>query len=586
MSPNPEKNNESTAAPDISGNNNASEQKSALTVELSPLAAAADTEGKTSAFTAQSPDSEPQTLPPETVNASEATVVRNKNSQQDLSDSHSSRTEIYSAHNDPNDGVIIVNNDTIDGYIPTRLGAYQIVQKIGAGGMGNIFLAVDVYLDREAAIKILLPKYQSTELQERFIVEAKASAKLHHENIVTIYTFGETNNLPYFAMEYIPGSNLRNIVNKTGVLSVENTLSYAIQIASALEHINEKGIVHRDIKPSNIIVTDNGTVKVIDLGLAKDFVQQQDDELTKTGVTLGTFDYISPEQAIDPRHVDIRADIYSLGCTMFFMLVGKPPFADKNQNEKLRSHQSDTTPNIRLLRPKIPERLADIVMHCMEKNPDKRYQTPQELSRDLYIAAEEQGMRPSRYSLSKWHLPSKSRLIIWKDRLAWALPIVLLFIAITVLNCFWQPDKRQSEFLPEAPSLKRSETSENSNGRVTPIFGSPVKRGKTLEFDSIPQSFPQPPEINPAESDSMQPPVVVGEQNPVPDTPVISEQNIPPTSASSKIVQPTREPNAPAITPQEQFIPNSNSPNASQGNAAQDNSNQNKIIHSVKLETD
>lgn len=507
-----------TAPPNAGAENNASEQNSALTVEASPSTASVNTEGKSSVKTTEPLGCNSSASSQATVNATDATVVRNPNNQNDASNSHSSSTEIFNDQNWSNDGVIIVNNDLIDGYIPARLGNYQIIQKIGAGGMGNIYLAIDVFLDREAAIKILAPKYQSTELRERFIVESKASAKLHHENIVTIYAFGETNNLPYFAMEYIPGSTLRTIVNKTGTLSIEDTLSYSIQVASALEHINENGIVHRDIKPSNIIVTEKGIAKVIDLGLAKDYIQPQDDGLTQTGVTLGTFDYISPEQAIDPRNVDIRADIYSLGCTMFFMLIGKAPFADKVANEKLRSHQSDTTPDIRLLRPKIPERLADIVMRCMAKDPDRRYKNPQELSRDLYIAAEEQGMQPSRYSLSKWYLPSKSRLRIWKDRLSWAIPIILLLLAIMLLDCFWQPDQRQSEFLPEAPSLKQNNASENSNERPAPIFGA-IKKGKVLEFDSATQSVPPTPdEPSPAENESLQTPVVSGEPSPVPDS--------------------------------------------------------------------
>lgn len=586
MTSNPEIRSESTTAPPKAGvENNAAEHNSALTVELSPAEPSANAAEKTSVLTAAPLDYESSQT---TANAADATVVRNRNDQQEKSSSHSSSTEAYTDQKPSNDGVIIVNNGLIDGYIPTRLGNYQIVQKIGAGGMGNIFLATDVFLDREVAIKILLPKYQSTELQERFIVEAKASAKLHHDNIVTIYSYGETNDLPFFAMEYIPGSNLRSIVDKTGVLSIEDTLSYAIQISSALEHINDNGIVHRDIKPSNVLITNDGTVKVIDLGLAKDYLRQPDDGLTQTGVTLGTFDYISPEQANDPRNVDIRADIYSLGCTMFFMLVGKPPFAEKNRVQKIVSHQVDVTPDIRLLRPKIPERLADIVMRCMEKNPDNRYKNPQELSRDLYIAAEEQGMRPSRFSLSKWYLPSKSRLRVWKDRLAWAIPIVLLIVGVWILNCFWQPDQRQAEFLPESPGLKRSDNSVNANGRPTPIFGA-VKKGKVLDFDSDVQSFP-PSLEPPAPNGNVTPPTPVAAEDQTPaqsdSAPSAPESIIQPTTVSAKVVQTTQDSTPPANAQQEQPLPDSSPNSVSPGNALQDNTNQSNPIHSVKLETD
>ncbi|MBQ2622242.1 MAG: protein kinase [Thermoguttaceae bacterium] len=574
MSSNPEIRKESTVLPANVGNkNNASEHNSALTVDLSPATASADAEGKTSVLTTAPIDSSKSTSQT-TVNAKDATVIRNRNNQQEPSGSHSSSTELFTGHNSPNDAVIIVDNELIDGYIPARLGDYQLIKNIGAGGMGNIFLATDLYLDREVAIKILLPKYQSTDLQERFIVEAKASAKLHHENIVTIYSFGETNGLPYFVMEFIPGSNLRDIIVKTGTLSIENVLSYTIQIASALEHINENGIVHRDIKPSNVLITNDGTVKVIDLGLAKDFIHLPDDELTKTGVTLGTFDYISPEQAQDPRHVDIRADIYSLGCTMYFMLIGKPPFAEKNRVQKIVSHQVDETPNIRTLRPNVPERLADIVMKCMAKNPDLRYQTPQELSKELYIAAEEQGMRPTRFSLSKWYLPSKSRLKVWKDRLSWAVPIIILVFACMILDYIWKVDPRQSEFLPETPGLKRNVASENSRERSLSIFGSTIKKGKALEFNSVPQPAEAPV---PTENETPQKDVVATEQKPPADnkSPTVSEPIIPPTDISSNDIQPVHESVTPTTPSQESGV--SETP---------DNPNQKNIIHSVRLETD
>jgi serine/threonine protein kinase len=228
---------------------------------------------------------------------------------------------------------------------------------------------------------------------------------------------------------------------------------------------------------------------------------------------------------------------------MFFMLVGKPPFAEKNRVQKIVSHQVDVTPDIRLLRPKIPERLADIVMRCMEKNPDNRYKNPQELSRDLYIAAEEQGMRPSRFSLSKWYLPSKSRLRVWKDRLAWAIPIVLLIVGVWILNCFWQPDQRQAEFLPESPGLKRSDNSVNANGRPTPIFGA-VKKGKVLDFDSDVQSFP-PSLEPPAPNGNVTPPTPVAAEDQTPaqsdSAPSAPESIIQPTTVSAKVVQTTQD---------------------------------------------
>lgn len=588
MSSNPEKNNELTVPPDNAGaNSNASEPKDALTVELSHSTGTVNVGDKTSVLTTGPLDYEILTPSLTTVNTADATVIRDRNSVHDASGSNSSRTQTFTSQIASNDGVIIVDNDLIDGYVPRMLDSYQIIRKIGSGGMGSVFLAKDVYLDRQVAIKILQPKYLSTELQERFIVEAKAAAKLHHDNIVTIYSFGETNNLPFFAMEYISGSDIKSIVEDAGPLPIDKTLAYAIQIASALEHINVNGIVHRDIKPSNVLITEYGTAKVIDLGLAKDYLRQPDDGLTKTGVTLGTFDYISPEQANDPRNVDIRADIYSLGCTIFFMLIGKPPYAEKNRMQKIVSHNVDQTPDIVALRPGIPGQLAEIVVRCMAKDPNSRYQTPQALSADLIKVAEKLGMRPSEFSLDKWYLPSKSQLMIWKDRLAWAIPIVALIIIVLVLNCFWQPDQRQSEFLPDTPSLKKSEPSSgNSNGRPAPIFGS-IKKGKVLELENAVQSFPPTPEDPaPNESQTLQPPVVAEEQTPAPDSVSPSDsQPVPPPAASPKVVQPVRKSSAASTVLNEPNLPDS-SDNASQRNATQGNSNQRNIIHSIKLETD
>lgn len=353
--------------------------------------------------------------------------------------------------------VTIVSDNLISDNLNSnvQLGDYTLVECVGGGGMGRVYRALDNRLDRYVALKVLAPNQNSDDFRERFTIEAKASAKLHHENIVTVYSYGEINGLTYLAMEYIPGINIRDLVSQNGPLSVDDTLSYAIQLAAALEHINQKGIVHRDIKPSNVLITEGNTVKVIDLGLAKNNMAPAG-ELTATGVTLGTFDYISPEQARDPRNVDIRSDIYSMGCSLFYMLTGQPPYPKGTALQKLLRHQGEAPPNVQDFRADVPDRLANIITRCMAKNADMRYQTPQDLSKALFIAAEELGMRPMGISLAKWYLPSLSRLKIWKDRLWWALPLVGLVLLVLALDGIWKLEPREMEFLPDAPSLKRN----------------------------------------------------------------------------------------------------------------------------------
>ena len=569
MSSDPEKHNSSTTAPpaNVGNGSNITEQSSALTVNLSSSTSSVDSDGKTSVLTT-GPVGEDFVLSGSAVKiASEATVIRNNPS--DLSGSQSANVKSLSAHKASNENVEFVDNSPFDYDLTNKIfGIYHVQKKIGGGGMGDVYLAKDTLLDRDVALKVLVPNQQSDEFRERFIIEAKASAKLHHDNIVTVYSFGEINGRIYLAMEYIPGVNLRE-KEKKGPLSIEETLSYAIQLSAALEHIHQKGIVHRDIKPSNVLVTDNETVKIIDLGLAKDLGLKKNssdpqNDLTQTGVTLGTFDYISPEQARDSRNVDIRSDIYSLGCTMYFMLVGAPPYPEGTGLQKLLNHQSDTPPNVQDERSDVPDSLADVIMRCMAKNPELRYQTPQELSRALYLAAEERGMRPGGLTLSKWYYPTKTRLKIWKDRLMWAVPIVILFVSIMILDCIWKPDPRQSEFLPETPGLKRSVVSVNPGGRGLSIFGMPVKKGQVLEFDASPQSFPQPPEIVPTENESTQPPVSLEDLNePVDDNPTAALPSVPtPAPAPSK--------NTPQIN--DSSVPESSIPR--------------KSVHSVKLETD
>ena len=196
-----------------------------------------------------------------------------------------------------------------------RLAHFEISQRLGAGGMGAVFRAADLELARDVALKILHPaSSQDTSLIARFRNEARACASLNHDNIARVFYAGSQDGLYFIAYEFASGRTIRDLIMERGRLTSADTVNYAIQVTLALNHIAAAGIVHRDIKPSNIMLTESGRVKVVDLGLARRDTTDSIGDITVAGTTLGTFDYIAPEQARDPRNADIRSDIYSLGC--------------------------------------------------------------------------------------------------------------------------------------------------------------------------------------------------------------------------------------------------------------------------------
>jgi serine/threonine protein kinase len=276
------------------------------------------------------------------------------------------------------------------------LGPYRLDQFVGGGGMGAVFRALDTTLDRVVAVKVLSRQQSNDEeMLKRFRNEAQSAARLDHENIGRVHAVGSDDGWHYIVFEFIEGTNLRDVVVQEGPFDLARTIDVTIQVAEALEHASERDVVHRDIKPSNIIITPAGRARVVDMGLARLHHMAGDQDLTVSGMTLGTFDYISPEQARDPRSADVRSDLYSLGCTVFFMLVGRPPFANGTMVQKLLQHQQDSPPAIESLRPDVPKRFGAILGQLMEKDPKDRYQRPAELIADLVAIAEDLGIELS-----------------------------------------------------------------------------------------------------------------------------------------------------------------------------------------------
>ena len=275
-----------------------------------------------------------------------------------------------------------------DGLRGRKLAHFELLEQIGAGGMAAVLKARDTQLDRIVALKILPPEMAvESENVLRFNQEARSAAKLDHENIARVFFCGEDQRLHFIAFEFVEGENLRTVLERRGRLPVREALPYVLQIAAGLAHAAERGVVHRDIKPSNIIITPAGRAKLVDMGLARCLGPHRDSDLTQSGVTLGTFDYISPEQALEPRNADVRSDIYSLGCTFYHMVTGRPPVPEGTAAKKLHHHQHVPPTDPRKLVPGLPDEVALVLDRMMAKDARSRYQTAGEVVQHLLTVA-------------------------------------------------------------------------------------------------------------------------------------------------------------------------------------------------------
>jgi serine/threonine protein kinase len=279
------------------------------------------------------------------------------------------------------------SGEDLSGDAPADLrtfGRYVIEKKLGEGGMGAVYRAVDSNLKRTVALKILpREKARNEVLVKRFQAEAQATAQLRHKNIVCVYDSGELDGFLYIAMEYVDGIDVQDLVMRKGGLSVKRSLDIIKQVARALEHAHEQSIVHRDIKPANLLIDRDGNVKLADMGLARSIAETEEAGITRAGTTVGTVDYMSPEQARDSKSADCRSDMYSLGATWYHMLVGKPIFPDGDLLNKITAHATTAPPDPRDVRPNVPESVVQIMHKMLEKKAVRRYQTPTELIHDL-----------------------------------------------------------------------------------------------------------------------------------------------------------------------------------------------------------
>jgi serine/threonine protein kinase/Flp pilus assembly protein TadD len=283
--------------------------------------------------------------------------------------------------------------------IGQTLGHYKILDKLGAGGMGEVYRALDTTLDREIALKILPPEIASDpDRLDRFEREAKALAALNHPNIVTIHTVEAVDEVHFLTMELVEGQPLSQLI-PSGGLSLERFFDVAIPLADALAAAHDKGIIHRDLKPANTMVTDDGRLKVLDFGLAKlrqeptpaDLSELRTEPLTQEGMVVGTVPYMSPEQ-LEGCDLDGRSDIFSLGTILYEMATGQPPFRGSSSVSIIAAIVKDSPAEVDQLRDDLPHHLARIVRHCLEKDPEDRFQTSRDVRNELQDLQQESSL--------------------------------------------------------------------------------------------------------------------------------------------------------------------------------------------------
>jgi hypothetical protein len=276
------------------------------------------------------------------------------------------------------------------------LGNYVLLDRIGEGGMGQVFKALHRPMERVVAIKMLPASIQrDDDAVARFQREARAAARLLHPNIVTAFDADEAADVHFLVMEFVEGQDLHALVRKRGPLPPEEAISYLLQAARGLAFAHERGIVHRDIKPSNLLVDRAGVVKVLDLGLARITPTSNEatqPELTGMGTLMGTIDYMAPEQALSAKHADGRADIYSLGCTLYYLLAGRAMYDGDTQVARVVAHREQPIPKLSEIQPKIPAPLESVFRKMVAKKPADRYQSMGDVIEDLARCAAALGM--------------------------------------------------------------------------------------------------------------------------------------------------------------------------------------------------
>ena len=334
--------------------------------------------------------------------------------------------------------------------LPRRMGDYELLEEIGRGGMGIVYRANQVSLNREVAIKMILRDLLASEQErQRFFAEARATAKLEHPGIVPVYDFGEIEGRPYFAMKYIRGKTLSELIASGGVTQ-RQAASYMEQMSRAVQFAHEFGIVHRDIKPSNILIDEAGGAKLTDFGLAKQ--TDNAESFTKTGAVLGTPNYMSPEQASGRMgRIGPASDIYSLGTVLYHALTGRPPLVAKTPVELMLKILEQDPPLPRVIDPQIDRDLEMIVVKCLQKPPDLRYATAGLLADDLraFLKDEPIAARSGQFAqvLARWLRETHHAPILENWGLLWMWhSLVLIILCLMTEALQWSDPHNRLSF--------------------------------------------------------------------------------------------------------------------------------------------
>ncbi|MFL5607552.1 MAG: protein kinase domain-containing protein, partial [Gemmatimonadaceae bacterium] len=308
-------------------------------------------------------------------------------------------------------------------------GRYELGDEIGRGGMATVYLARDLRHDRLVAVKVLPPELATSIAAERFLLEIRTAAQLLHPHILGLIDSGDADGLLYYIMPHVRGESLREKLDREERLSLDEAARITREVASALAHAHAHGIVHRDIKPENVLLVDGTHAMVADFGLARALLRSAERRLTQSRHVVGTVHYMSPEQAGPDQKLDHRSDIYSLGCVLFEMLTGHPPFDAESDLAVLARHLRDRPPRLASHEVDLPDAVERVIHRALEKDPERRFQSASDLARELDVALTTSADQPWRPWRSLWR---RSGWRWSRGRRAWLLGVGALLSSIGV----------------------------------------------------------------------------------------------------------------------------------------------------------